>query len=241
MAQRLLYSPAMRRTTTRNPRRRGGFTLVELMIVVGIIGVFAGIGFLAIQSWSTNQRSKGAARQIGDILLFGRTEAIRTRVPHLVLFSLDADDDPLQNAAGQSFAAVVAADANGDGKPQSGEYVGGVPFDATGSIAWGSAHAAGSGTQAPNDNPAATFPEPDADFACCSFTEPDGDPARWIVFQPDGIPRAYGVGPFAAGGVGTGNGAVYITDGDRDFAVVLSALGAIRVHAFDRGAGTWRQ
>ena len=70
---------------------------------------------------------------------------------------------------------------------------------------------------------------------------PDGDPARWVAFQPDGIPRAFTDGPLLTGAVGTGNGAVYVTDGNRDFAVVLTALGAIRVHAFDKGAGTWRQ
>ena len=113
--------------------------------------------------------------------------------------------------------------------------------DATGSLSWGSAYAAAGSSQAPNDNPAATFPASDADFLCCSFTKPDGDAARWVLFRPDGMPRAFSVSPFDEGNVASGNGAVYVTSGERDYAVVLAPLGGVRVHAWERGAGAWTQ
>ena len=34
---------------------------------------------------------------------------------------------------------------------------------------------------------------------------------------------------------------VYITNGRRDYAVVLAALGGVRVHAWDGSPGSWRQ
>jgi hypothetical protein len=39
--------------------------------------------------------------------------------------------------------------------------------------------------------------------------------------------------------IGDGGGAVYLTNGQRDYAVVLSPLGAVRVHAWNVGAGAW--
>ena len=84
-----------------------------------------------------------------------------------------------------------------------------------------------------------TFPETDTDFLCCTFLDPGDDPARWVVFLPDGIPRAFAIDPFEVGDVGTGSGAVYVTSGARDYAIVLAPLGGVRVHAWDRGAEAW--
>ena len=42
------------------------------------------------------------------------------------------------------------------------------------------------------------------------------------------------------GQLGSGNGAIYITNGSRDYAIVLNPLGGIRVHAWNGGAGQWQ-
>jgi hypothetical protein len=60
------------------------------------------------------------------------------------------------------------------------------------------------------------------------------------VFRPDGIPRGYSTGPYAEGAIGTGGGAVYLTNGIRDYAIVLSPLGGVQVDAWDVGSGAWR-
>ena len=83
------------------------------------------------------------------------------------------------------------------------------------------------------------LPGGDPDFACCTFTDPAGNPSRWVVFLPDGMPRAFSTGPFAAGAVGAGGGAVYVSSGTRDYAVVLAPLGGVRVHSWNRGASAW--
>ena len=42
------------------------------------------------------------------------------------------------------------------------------------------------------------------------------------------------------GQLGSGNGAAYVTNGERDYAVVLNPLGGVRVHVWDRQAGAWQ-
>ncbi|NNL67661.1 MAG: hypothetical protein HKP30_15530, partial [Myxococcales bacterium] len=110
------------------------------------------------------------------------------------------------------------------------------------SLSWGSVFAAAEATpvKAPNDNAGSTFPEPDTDFICCSFLDPDGNPARWVAFFPDGLPRSFKVGPFVAGPIASGNGAVYVTSTTRDYAAVLAPLGGMRVHAYNN-SGAWTQ
>ena len=39
--------------------------------------------------------------------------------------------------------------------------------------------------------------------------------------------------------MGSGGGAVYLSDGNRDLAVVLTPLGGSRVHAWDAAQAVW--
>ena len=217
---------------------RAGFTLLEVMVVIAILGVLSVLGLALLQNSFGDARAKTGTRALADLLQLAREEAIRTGDNHLVFFGQDAEDNDL-TTGGVAAAAILVRDANGDGKVDGGETVGGVKVDTTGSLSWGSAFAAAATDPAPNDNPDATFPETDPDFLCCTFLDPDAGAARWVAFLPDGIPRAFEIGPFEVGEVGSGNGAVYVTSGSRDYAVVLAPLGGVRVHAWDRGADAW--
>ncbi|HEY8156884.1 MAG TPA: prepilin-type N-terminal cleavage/methylation domain-containing protein [Myxococcota bacterium] len=219
--------------------RNRGFTLIETMIVVAVIGIMATLVAAVFARRGGDNRAKAAVRSVADLMLFARTEAIRTGVNHIVYVQLDPADDPLEDAGGIEVAALMIADADGDGLPDAGEQKGSVPFDDTGSLQWGSTFAAVTSTAAPNDNAAGTFPAVDPDFACCTFTDQGGSESRWVVFLPDGMPRGFTTGPFAAGAVGSGRGAVYVSSGTRDYAVVLAPLGGVRVHSWNRGADAW--
>jgi prepilin-type N-terminal cleavage/methylation domain-containing protein len=49
--------------------RRGGFTLVELMTIVAIVGIFAAIAALSFSELIANQRFKGAATELDVALI----------------------------------------------------------------------------------------------------------------------------------------------------------------------------
>jgi len=219
--------------------RKGGFTLIEVMIIISIIAIFSSLALSVIGRRMGDQRAKAAVRSVANLFLLARTEAIRTGTNHVVYLQLDPADAALEDAGGNPVAALLIADADADGIPDAGEYKGSVPFDATNSLSWGSTFAAVGPTAAPNDNPGGTFPATDPLFSCCTFNDPGGNESRAVVFLPDGMPRAFSTGPFAMGPVGGGGGAVYVTSGTRDYAVVLAPLGSTRVHSWNRGADAW--
>lgn len=55
----------------------GGFTLLELMVVVAIVAVLAGIGLPSVRSLLLNQRLAAAAQAFNAALSLARTEAIQ--------------------------------------------------------------------------------------------------------------------------------------------------------------------
>ena len=66
-----------------------------------------------------------------------------------------------------------------------------------------------------------------------------------MLFQPDGLPRLFtqtmgGGSCDDVGMAGEGGGAIYVTNGRRDYAVVLSHLGTARVHLWIPSTGAWR-
>lgn len=219
--------------------RRAGFTLIEIAVVIAIIG---GLSLLAVALMGDSlgeARAKGGVRSMADLMLLARAEAIRTSDNHVVFFGDDAQGNALTGPGGNPAAALLIRDADGDGKVDGGEKVAAVSQDRTGTLSWGSSFAAAGNDAAPDDNPDATFPASPAEFTCCTFLEPDAQPARWVVFLPDGLPRSFEIDPMEIGDIGSGGGAVYVTSGKRDYAVVLAPLGGVRVHAWARGAGAW--
>lgn len=219
--------------------RRGGFSLIEVVIVVAIIGALALLAASLMGDSFRDQRAKAAIRSVADLLSLARAEAIRTGDNHVVFFEKDAQGNSLNGPSGGAAAALMIRDTDADGVIDGGERVAAVYLDNTNSLSWGAGFAGPAGDRAPNDNPAATFPPSATDDICCTFTKPDGNAARWVVFLPDGIPRAFKIGGFATGTLVTGGGAVYVNSGTRDFAVVLSPLGSVRVHVYENGSGAW--
>ena len=71
----------------RSKKRQKGFTLVEVMIVVAIIGILAAIAVPSFLSWLPNMRLKAAARDLYSNMQKAKMEAIKSNIPTLFNFT----------------------------------------------------------------------------------------------------------------------------------------------------------
>jgi prepilin-type N-terminal cleavage/methylation domain-containing protein len=222
--------------------RSDGMTLVEVAVVAALIGVMAALGAPALEQWFANQRVRAAARSVGDAFLVARADAIRTGRAHVVYLSAaPAGNPPATDPAGTALGLdpatggpppVVETDdgplATANCLIDAGELRRQVRAER--GVAWGIA--ASGGAQAPGDGGAGN----PADGA--TFTDTAGNAVTWVMFRPDGLPVTFDAG-CNRGLVGGGGGAVYVTNGARDYAVVLTPLGGVRLHAWDERSGAW--
>lgn len=226
--------------TTR--RREAGMSLMEIAVVVAIIGVIASLSMPGIRQFVSNQRLKSAARSVADAFQLARAEAIRTGNAHIVFLSpgSPAATDPGGTSLNASSTGPEPSGATwpvivlDDGAPgawncriDAADPSRGIPPER--GVSWGYAQAGG--LRAPGDDNL-------ADPATGATFEYRGAPVTWVLFRGDGIPLTFDAA-CNLGTIGSGGGAVYVTNGNRDYAVVLSPLGAVRVHAFEAGAGAW--
>jgi type II secretory pathway pseudopilin PulG len=224
-------------------KHRAGISLIELVVVLGIIAALAATAIPSIQDMLERRRLQGFARDLGNMLQIARSQAIRTGNNHIAYFGpLGSTDGPAGTVLVDSTGATVPMLILDDGSPATANCHIDVAEDREtiplpDQIGFGVSEAT---VKVPTDTGTAAFLSPQASGTTAS--DPSNNATNWVLFRPDGIPVGYE--PTAAtcgtiGDVGTGGAGLYVTSGGRDYAVTLAPLGGVRVHTF--GAAGWTE
>jgi Tfp pilus assembly protein FimT len=210
-----------------------GFSLIEAVIVLAVVGFVVALATPSMDQWLANNRLGDSARSVNAAFSFARSEAIRTGNLHAVFFDKDAGGNDLQDASANDVDILVIDEGRPGSTNQNctidaGERV--LDFNLEADVTFGATLAS---SAAPNDGGGGTF------SSGSSFTDPATNAATWVLFRPEGTPLAFDSG-CGIGGVGTGDGGIYLTNGARDAAVVVTPLGATYVHSWGEHIGAWR-
>ena len=226
-------------------RTTGGFTMIELMITVAIISALMVVAIPSISSWQSDQEVKSAVIALKGALNLARSEALRSGSAQIVFFGgtgIGAAGDPAGNAiedvSGNMVPVLVLND--GDVTTANCEIEAGEPIRtmaAVDGISWGVTNAT---VRAPLDSNIPTF------TTGVTFADPSAPntAVHWVGFRPDGIPvgiEGTATSCGEVGGTGSGGGGLYVTNGNRDYAVVMTVLGGARIHIWDRSTGAWTE
>jgi prepilin-type N-terminal cleavage/methylation domain-containing protein len=206
------------------PRHLAGFTLVEMMVVIAIVAVMSAMAVPALSSYTSNQRLQESARLAETVIARARGDAVRTGNIHLVFFSTDALGAPLIDESGATVQMLVVD----DGRPGSANQnclidanEAGQGFVAETGVTLGATYAT---VKVPEDTGLGAF------ATGFTFQDAGGGAASWLMFRPDGTTRGFSSN-CTEGAIGSGGGGVYITNGTRDLATIVTPLGSSRVRS----------
>jgi type IV fimbrial biogenesis protein FimT len=103
-------------------RKNAGFSLTELMVIIGIIGIMAGIAMPNLIGWLPKYRMGSAAREILGTLEFARLTAVKRNVATLV--TLDYANDLVRVTVGATTVRTIRMPAGIDLKEPASPSLG---------------------------------------------------------------------------------------------------------------------
>lgn len=101
-------------------RRSGGFSLVELIVVLGIIALLLGLGGLPFHQWLVKSRIESQTRQLLSDLHIARARALFSKRP--IRVTLNPGSYVIQQATAEydtTFAAVTTLNSVTTGRPMT--------------------------------------------------------------------------------------------------------------------------
>jgi len=235
------FSQRVRRHRRGVLRSSAGVTLIELVVVIGIIAALAAAAIPSISDMIERRRLQGFARDLGNMFQIARSQAVRTGNYHIVFFGPLGTSDPAGTVLVDSSGDPVPLLILNDGSPATanchidgGEDRETLPMP--NQVAFGVSEAT---VKVPADTGTAAFSPPQASGTTAS--DPSNNPTNWVLFRPDGIPVGFDPTSTTCGTIGetgTGGAGLYVTSGGLDYAVTLAPLGSVRVHAWNGGGWT---
>lgn len=228
-------SEACRSSLVRPIRLNGlnaAFTLVEMMVVVAIVAAMIVVAATRFDTWRDREAVRTAARSVEGAFNYARSESIRTGNFHLVFFQADTAGNALVNATGDQVPILVLDDGRPGTPGQNCQIDAGETtqqFLIERGVGFGT-------TAATAKVPVDEGTQPIAPG--WSFSDGGGNPANWVLFRSDGTPRSADAA-CVLGALGSGGGGIYLSNAERDVAVVLSPLGASRVFGWNGETAQW--
>lgn len=101
--------------------KQTGFTLIELMVTIAVLGILLSIGIPSYQNMVLNSRITAQANQVITALNYARSEAVKRAAPATVCSTNGGA--ACAGSTNWSTGWLVFADANGNGVVNAGETV----------------------------------------------------------------------------------------------------------------------
>ncbi|HTO07443.1 MAG TPA: prepilin-type N-terminal cleavage/methylation domain-containing protein [Myxococcota bacterium] len=222
-------------------RTHAGFSLIEIMTVVAIIGIMTVLGLASLRGYSRHEETRKYAASIANVLNQARSQAVTDGRTTFVVFS-EPTNGTLPFEVGQ--IATIVTDTDGDGKISFGDGIRPI-FGPSGSQ---SAEISLYGRHGQNALKTAPIPPDDQSKQITDGVMGSLDDGMTLPKDPDfGVPmvvfssRGTPVTLSAPDDWGAGAGGVYVTDNDQMLlAVLVEPLGAVHTMAWDDASQSWK-